>query len=33
MNKRNVNVKTATRKSTERYDEKIISVEARETNY
>lgn len=29
MNTRNVNVKTATRKSTERYDEKIISVEAR----
>lgn len=29
MNTRNVNVKTATRKSTERFDEKIISVEAR----
>jgi hypothetical protein len=29
MNTQNVNVKTATRKSTERYDEEIISVEAR----
>ncbi|WP_410529596.1 hypothetical protein H0S68_24795 (plasmid) [Serratia sp. AXJ-M] len=29
MNTRNVNVKTATKKSTERIDEKIISVEAR----